>query len=144
MVLDCAAGDCSNSTVYLCRRRSGDASVELAAAAAVRLANARLLASPGITGPVPDFVRRTRRARSRPQAPLAGPLQEDDSGGGGKIPPSHGRRLWFRINQRREGNIVSGWVRWDNQKLEPRRTRRSTKKSPDSDYSFVNLRVLCG
>src|ERR1700752_3059673 len=93
MVLDCAAGDCGDSAIYLRGRRGGDASVELAAAAAVRMANARLLASPGITGPVPDFVRRAGRPRPRPPAPLARPLQEDDPGRAGEIPPSDGRRL---------------------------------------------------
>jgi|SRR5579864_815633 len=138
MVLDCTAGDCSDSAIYLRRRRNGDASVELAAAAAVRMANPRLLAGAGTACAVPSIVRRTGRPRPRTQAPLARPLQEDDAGRAGKIPPSNGRRLRLRISQRREGNIVGGWVMWGqplsavhggkDPKLQPRRTRRFTKE----------------
>src|SRR5437899_2608555 len=108
MVLDCATGDCSDSAIYLRGRRGSDASVELAAAAAVRMANARLLASARITGPVPDSVRRTRRARPRPQAPLARPLQEDDPRGARKIPPSDARRLRLRISRRKSNVVAAG------------------------------------
>jgi hypothetical protein len=135
MVLDRATGDYRDSTVYLCGRRSRDASVELAAAAVVRLANPRLLASACIAGTVPNSIRWTGRPRSRPQAPLAGPLQEDDSGRAGKIPPSPARRLRIRIS-RREGYVIGstvrvgtgafGCLRWWNQKLEPQRTRRKS------------------
>ncbi len=50
------------ASVYRARRRSGAAIVELAAAAAVRLAPDYLLASARIVGAVPDPLRRIRRS----------------------------------------------------------------------------------
>src|ERR1700739_3500521 len=64
MVLDRSAGHCCDSAIFVCRRRGGDALVELAAASAVWLANAYLLASPGIAGAMPDSVWRARTWRA--------------------------------------------------------------------------------
>src|SRR5580700_6596681 len=99
MVLDCAAGDCGTFCVCLGRRRSGDASVELAAAAPIRLADARFLASVGIAGVVPDSVRRSGRPRTSPQPGMAlpGSLPEDDAGGAGEVSPGNGGRLQRRF-----------------------------------------------
>src|SRR5271165_3354664 len=64
-MVDRAAGDYRNPAVYLRGRRSGDASVELAAASALRLEDAWLLAGVGIAGAVPDSVRRPAAWRAR-------------------------------------------------------------------------------
>src|ERR1035438_363549 len=91
MVLDCAAGHCRDSAIYLRRRRSGNAPVELAAAATVRLADAWFLASVGTAGTVPDSVRwigRPRWAGRRSRPPLPRALQEHVAGGAGKVSPA--------------------------------------------------------
>src|SRR5580692_1047686 len=106
MVLD-SAGGCRYGAVCLRGRRSGDASLELAAPAAVRLAHAWLLASAGIAGAVPNPVRWTGRPRASPQSRMALPrsLPQHESGGAGKIPESDGRgiRIW---RGGREGGAV--------------------------------------
>src|SRR5579872_243189 len=95
MVLDCTVGDCGHSAVYLHRRRSRHASLELAAAPTLWLAHADVLASAGLAGAVPDPLRRTRRPSSwtRPKPAVGRTLQEDDAGGAGKIPAGDERRL---------------------------------------------------
>lgn len=92
MVLDCAAGDCSDSAISLRGRRGGDAPVELAAATALRLADTRLLAGTGIAGTVPDSVRRTWAwgAGTAWWAALRTRLPEDESGGAGKASAGNG------------------------------------------------------
>jgi|SRR5579872_123429 len=98
MVLDCTFRNCGDSAIYLHRRRGSHASVELAAAAAVRMEGAYVLAGAGIAGAVPDLVRRTWRPSSwtRLQTSLGRTLQEDDAGGAGKIPSRHGGRVRLR------------------------------------------------
>src|ERR1039457_5989901 len=104
MVLDCAAGDCRDSAIYLRRRRSGDAPVELAAAATVRLADAWFLASVGTAGTVPDSVWWSgpwcTGRRTRPPLPRA--LQEHVAGGAGKVSPCHSNRLRLRPDRGEE------------------------------------------
>src|SRR5271165_3388578 len=98
-MVDRAAGDYRNPAVYLRGRRSGDASVELAAASALRLADAWLLAGSGIAGAVPDSVRRAapRRTGRAWRRPMARALPEYESGGAGEIPESDGRGLQLRF-----------------------------------------------
>src|SRR5258706_7145879 len=66
MVLPGAAGDSSDGVIYCCGRRSGDETVELAAARALWLAPDHLLARAWDSGTVPDLVRRFWRARGAP------------------------------------------------------------------------------
>src|SRR5579863_4523672 len=98
MVLDCTGGDCGNGAGRIHRWRSGDAPVELAAAAACRLASTYVLASFGITGAVPDSVRRAGRPRASPQPGMAlpRPLPEPDAGGAREIPAGDGGGLHCR------------------------------------------------
>src|SRR6266853_4307747 len=56
------AGDSGDAPIYLPRRRTGAAPVELAAAAALWLAPDHLLASPGTSGAVPHPLRRMGRS----------------------------------------------------------------------------------
>jgi len=98
MVLDCAAGDCGNGGVCICWGGSGDAAVELAASANVRLADAGLLASIGIAGAVPNSVWRTGRARASSQSGMAlpGSVQKHDTGGAGEVSESDAGGGWVR------------------------------------------------
>src|SRR5258708_8162830 len=57
----CAAADSGDGAIYFPRRRAGAAAVELAAAAALRLAPAHLLASAWTSGAVPHPLRRMER-----------------------------------------------------------------------------------
>src|SRR4029077_10361565 len=86
MVLDGAFRNCGDPAIYLRRRRGRDAPVELAAAAAVRMAHAWLLAGARAAGTVPDFVRRTRPSQwtSRP-AWMARALQTHDTRGAREV-----------------------------------------------------------
>src|SRR5215467_3255996 len=101
MVLDCSVGDRGNFRVCLRRWRSGNAPVELVAAASVWLANAYLLAGVGIAGVVQDSIRRTRaRGPARPSRPaLPRAVPEYDARGAGEIPPGDGSRLRFRCGR---------------------------------------------
>src|ERR1700756_3526552 len=74
----CSAGDSGDAGLYRHRRRNCAASVELAAAVALRLAPDHLLASAWTSCAVPDPLRRT-------WTPPFRSLQ---------FPPSHGRALW--------------------------------------------------
>src|SRR5215468_5040908 len=91
MVLDCSSGNYCDSAFYLHRRRSGDASVELAPAAAVRMVHADLLASPRPAGTMPCSLWRAGRPRPGPGAPPT--LQKDHSRREGEVPPRHGGGL---------------------------------------------------
>src|SRR5258707_194876 len=61
MDFPCPAGDSGDGAIYFPRRRTGAAAVELAAAAALRLAPAHLLASAWTSGAVPHPLRRMER-----------------------------------------------------------------------------------
>jgi len=108
MVLDCTAGNYRDPAIRVRRRRSGDASMELAAAAAFRLAHADLLASAGIVGSLPDSVRPSRGTSwTRSRSSLERSLQKDDARGTGKIPASDERRLRLRPVRKRERRAVT-------------------------------------
>src|SRR5438552_15256773 len=62
----CSAGDCGDCAVWLHRRRSREATVELAVADALRLATDYLLASLWNSGSVPHPLRRIWTPRLRP------------------------------------------------------------------------------
>src|SRR5689334_752070 len=97
MVLDYSRGNYRDSAVSVHRRRGHHASVELVAAAAVRLESANLLAGTRITRTVSDSFRWTGTPwRTGPETSLGRPLQKDDTGGTGKIPARNARRfrLW--------------------------------------------------
>src|SRR5215471_7462655 len=108
MDVDCTAGDYCDPAVSLYRRRSSDASVELAATAAVRMAHADVLAGVGIAGAVPDSFRWTRSWRSGPwrRPPLPTRLPQHEPGGAGKVPTRYGRGVWVQFVERREGYVV--------------------------------------
>src|SRR5579863_6654599 len=112
MVLDHSVRNHRNPAVSLCRRRSGDALVELAAASAVWLANAWLLASAGIAGLVPDPVWRTRPRRTRRPArpPLRSWLPQYVPGRAREVPQSDGGRLRLRLPCKRQGNAVGASI----------------------------------
>src|SRR5208282_3704327 len=101
-MVDRATGDYRNSAVYLRGRRSGDASVELASAPTVRLADAWLLASVGIARALPDFVRRpaARWTGRAWWARMARALSEHESGGAGEIPEGDGGGVRVRSVKR--------------------------------------------
>ena len=122
-----SAGDSGDSAICLHRRRARDASVELAAAAALRLAPDYFLASAWASGAVPDSVWRTWTARFRslqcsPSHAYERALRKHDSGGAGTIPARHARRLGLRPIHRRDQRsmnsktaapplrILQGWV----------------------------------
>src|SRR5579862_1022101 len=107
MVLDWAAGDCRNFCVCVCWRRGGDAIVELAAAAAVWLAGARVLASVGIAGAVPALDWGTGRARAGApwRTALARAVPEYESGGAGEVSAGDAGGVW--VWRWREGGAVS-------------------------------------
>src|SRR5215831_16126363 len=94
MVVDRAGSNHRDSAFYLHRWRGGDASVELAATAAVRMANADVLAGARLAGFVSGSLRRTgrprRSRRSGSEAPLGPPLQEDDSRRAGEVQAGDG------------------------------------------------------
>src|ERR1700722_5239008 len=112
MVLDGAAGDSRDGAVCLYWRGSGDALVELAASAAVRLAHAWLLASVGVAGAVPDSVRRTAPWGVGPTwwAPMARAVPEHEPGRAGEISAGHGGGLQRRFTR-------SGVVDWGKESL---------------------------
>src|SRR5215469_15530617 len=88
MVLDYSGGTYRNSTISLHRRTSRHASVELAAAAAVRLESAHVLAGACTLGIMPDSLWRTRSSwRTWTETSLGGPLQTNDAGRAREIPP---------------------------------------------------------
>src|SRR5215467_9741555 len=68
MDLDRPTGDSGHCVIRLPRGRDCDAPVELATAAAVRLAHAHLLASARVVGTLPDFVRGLGRFWRRKRA----------------------------------------------------------------------------
>src|SRR6516164_1641454 len=107
MDLDRAAGDFGHCVIRLPRGRDCDAPVELATAAAVRLAHTHLLASARVVGALPDFVRRLGRlwrwkrayasSHERAHGRAHGgtherTVGEDDARGTRKIPP---RASWL-------------------------------------------------
>src|ERR1700689_4217585 len=106
MVLD-SAGNGRHGVVCLRGWRSGDAPVELAAAAVVRLGDAGLLAGSGIAGPEPGPVRRAGPPRASPQSRMALPrsLPEHESGRAGEISKGDGRGIRVRRGGR-EGSAV--------------------------------------
>src|SRR5215468_10809777 len=107
MDLDRPPGYSGHSVIRLSRRRDCDAPVELAAAAAVRLAHPHLLASSRVVGALPDFVRglgrlwRRKRANASSHQRTHGgahggtherTVGKDDARGTRKIPP---RASWL-------------------------------------------------
>src|SRR5712692_3039296 len=115
------AGDSRDSAIHLHRRRSREAIVELAGAAALRLAPDHLLAGVWTSGAVPDPLRRIWMApfrslefprshgrshgRSRGRA-----LGSHDAGGPGTIPATRARTLRLRPSHRREqGAMKTEW-----------------------------------
>src|SRR5437016_1562832 len=82
-----SAGDRRTLAIYRHRRRVSAATVELAAAAALRLAADYLLASPWNSGAVPDPLRRTWRPRFRPAPvrPVAEEHYETVCDGGNRV-----------------------------------------------------------
>jgi hypothetical protein len=93
------AGGPGDGGVYRYRRGSSDAAVELAAAAAVRLAADHLLARAGTSGAMPDSLRRTWTPRSRtPRFSWSHEraMPQHDSRGAGTVSASHAgtMELW--------------------------------------------------
>ena len=103
----CSAGDPGDSGVYRDRRRISHASVELAAAAPLRLAADYLLASGWNSGAMPDSLRRIWTSRFRPfqiPSPHGRTLGAHDPGRAGTIPARNARRLrLWPIDQREQG-----------------------------------------
>src|ERR1700674_1166902 len=94
-----SAGDSGDSAVSLHRWRTGDAPVELAAPATLRLAPAHLLASAWTSRPLPHPLRRiwTPSFRSLQFPPShARALRANDPGRPGTLSPRHTRRLGLR------------------------------------------------
>src|SRR5712691_3788852 len=121
MDLDGSLGDPGDPGIYVHRRRTGDAFVELAAAAALRLAANYLLAGHRTTGPLPDSVRRLgwswfsslqyAAAHGRAYAAANGrALGAHDARGARKIPPELALSLrWLcSANQRTQGGRWPG------------------------------------
>src|SRR5580693_1395328 len=104
----CSAGNSRHGAVCLSRWRTGAAPVELAAAAALRLAPAYVLASAWTSGAMPDSLRRIRIPRWPLARPMAherahGRLQRShDAGRAGTIPAAHERNLRRGFNGCRE------------------------------------------
>src|SRR5271169_3694001 len=89
-------------------RRSGDASVELAVADAVRMAANYLLAGVRTTGSVPDSVRRlgwSRRSSLQFSTAHGREVGAHDARGAREVPPGHALSLQrlYRSNQRIQG-----------------------------------------
>src|SRR5207302_5863015 len=147
MDLDSAAGELRNDTIHLHGRRAGDASMELAAATAVRLAPNYLLAGARTVAALPDPVRGLGRFRGRKRAHASsherthggknggaheGTVGKDDPGGTRKIPPRPWRLLGPRGAARSEADGVSlgrAGVRTDS---DPRSRARK------SDHTFIS------
>src|SRR5260370_19326167 len=105
MDLPGSAGNSGDAGIYRRWRRNRDAPVELAAAAALRLAPDHLLASAWTSGAVPDPLRRTWMAPFRsPQFPPSHerPLRAHDTGRARTIPATHARTLGLRAVCKRE------------------------------------------
>src|SRR5579864_6872487 len=105
MDLDGSASDSGDTGVHRHRRRNRAASVELAAAAALRLAGGHVLASARDTGAVPHPVRRTWSTRVWPvQFPPAHgrEVPADDAGGARAIPAADAGTLRLRPARGRE------------------------------------------
>src|SRR5271154_2629546 len=103
MAGDYFSGADSNRAFHSDRRRTDNASVELAAAAAVRMAAGHLLAGFRIAGALPDFIRGREWPRLWPlQFPPAHlrALRSDDARRAREIPP--GRAL--ALGRRRSAN----------------------------------------
>src|SRR5712692_2834286 len=102
-----SAGNSGDAAVYRHRRRSSAATVELAAAAALRLAPDYFLASGWNSGAVPDPLRGIGTPRFRPlEIPPSHvrALGAHDPRGAGTIPARHARTLRLRpIHQREPG-----------------------------------------
>src|SRR2546425_865152 len=113
-----AAGDSRDACIYRHRRRSRAATVELAAAAALRLAPDYLVASAGTAGAVPDPLRRIwtprfrfiryppslSRAHGRPHG---GALGHHAPRGAGTIPARHARTSRLRPTHQREPGAMN-------------------------------------
>src|SRR5437879_12400194 len=100
-----SAGNSGDAAVYRHRRRSGAATVELAAAAALRLAPDYFLASGWNSGAVPDPLRGIGTPRFRPlEIPPSHvrALGAHDPRGAGTIPARHARPLRLRPIRQRE------------------------------------------
>src|SRR5208283_415490 len=100
-----SGGDYRDYAVYDHRRRSGEAAVELAAAAAVRLARDQLLAGAGHSDAVPNPVRPHRRPRTPPiqiSRAHGRALLEHDAGRAGTNPATHARTFWLWATRRRK------------------------------------------
>src|SRR5215469_4403138 len=96
MVLDYSSSNYRDSAISLRWRRSCDASVELAAAAAIRLADADILAGAWTAGALPDSFRRTRPSwRTRRETPLGWPLQTNDARRAREIPAGNAGGIRF-------------------------------------------------
>src|SRR5260370_12781659 len=117
MDLDSSAGDPGDGAICLPRRRTSAAPVELAAAAALRLAPDHLLASAGTSGAVPHPLRRMGQpllsslhyAATHERAP-GRVLGEDDARRARKVPPKLAlslRRL-CSVSQRTQGGRWPG------------------------------------
>src|SRR5262245_5517308 len=104
-----------HSGIRLHRRRGGHAPLELAAAAALRLALDHVLAGRRAAGPVPHPLRRRKRPRpssSRPgfPPPHVGPLGKDVTRRARKIPPRLERSPLRPVRAPRRRNKAGGSV----------------------------------
>src|SRR5580658_2306629 len=105
----CSAGDSGDGGIYCHRRRNRAAPLELAAAAALRMATDYFLASAGNPGAVPRPLRRTGAARlPRLQFPPSheGALRTHDPRGAGTIPGTDARTLGRRPIHRPEQSAM--------------------------------------
>src|SRR5438132_5058317 len=105
MDLPGSAGSDGDCALYRHRRRSRAVTVELAVAAALRVAPAQLLASVRNSGAVPHPRRRVGRGRLAwlySQTTYGGALGEYDIRGARAIPPAHARTLGLRSPGERE------------------------------------------
>src|SRR6266571_4048487 len=105
MDFHCSAGNSGDARICCHWRRNSATPVELAAAAALRLAPDHLLASAWTSDAVPDSLRRTGRARFRslqfpPSHERA--LRAHDARRAGTIPATHARTLRLRPIYKRE------------------------------------------
>src|SRR5919206_3235051 len=108
--MDSSAGDPGDAGIHVSRRRDRAAAVELAAAAALRLARGHLLASARASGAVPDPLRWIRLARVHAlqhAPPHAGALRAHDPGGAGTVPATHARALGLRPIRGREHRAMT-------------------------------------
>src|ERR1700686_3870208 len=91
------AGDPGYGAICLRRGRNRDAPVELAAAAAVRLAPTQLLASAWTSSPMPDPLRRIWRPPFQsPPLPSSHKRAMHDAGRTRTLPATHARTLRLR------------------------------------------------